>query len=108
MEYLMGFFIKDNCRLSKEEFIIQADSLLLLPFASTLLYELIKAYGFSYAQAQQLIQEEEQHSGALMYSKSHKLLRDRGSYIIRKQREGKSQSVFFEIKIDSKNSSLPF
>ena len=108
MEYLMGFFLKDNCRLSKEEFIIQADSLLLLPFASTLLYELIKAYGFSYAQAQQLIQEEEQHSGALMYSKSHKLLRDRGSYIIRKQREGKSQSVFFEIKIDSKNSSLPF
>ena len=108
MEYLIEFFIKDNCRLSKEEFVIQADFLLPLPFASTLLYELIKVYGFSYAQAQQLIQVEEQHSGALMYSKSHQLLRDRGSYIIRKQREDKSQSVFFETKIDSKNSSLPF
>ncbi len=108
MEYLMDHFRKENCYVKDEELIIQTEALLKLPFASTLLFELIKAYGFSYTQAQQLIQSEQQHSGALMYSKTYQLLRNRAQYIIRKQGDKDIQSVFFEVRENGKNISHPF
>jgi tRNA(Ile)-lysidine synthase len=62
---------------------IQVQEIMQQDFAPTLLFELIKEYGFNYTQAKQVLEtDEESMSGSLYFSGSHRMLRDRQYLII--------------------------
>ena len=76
---------KEMTYTKQEEMVIELDKLLLSEQAPTLLFEMIKDYGFNYAQCQQIIPiDEESSSGAMIYSNTHALLRDRDELLIKK------------------------
>jgi len=80
---------KEFCSYSDKNILIQVSSFNDLDFAPTLLFELIKEYGFNYSQAIQILKTDvdETNSGALFYSSSHRMLRDRVSIIIEKSKQ---------------------
>ena len=87
---------KEFCTISDTDFRIQMSTFKNLDFAPTLLYELIKDFGFNYSQARQVLEiDEETISGSLYYSPSHRMLRDRESLIIEENK--KINKEYFEI-----------
>lgn len=96
---------KELCSIKGKQIYIQASGFFNHDFAPTLLYELIKEYGFNFSQANQaLIFDEETSSGALFFSSSHRLLRDRDYFIIEKHKPIIEES--FEISL--KNQLIDF
>ncbi len=54
--------------------------------ASTVLFELLKEFGFNFSQCEQVLQENEFYqSGALFHSSNYQLLRDRNHLLIKKE-----------------------
>ena len=56
---------------------IQINSLLDIPFAKTLLFEILAEYNFKQAMAEQIFQNLESAPGKQFFSKSHRLVKDR-------------------------------
>ncbi len=74
-------------------------------FAPTLLFELIKGYGFNYSQATQAIQANNKTlSGALYHSSSHKMLRDREQILIERNKHS-MEGIYY---IEENTSSIDF
>jgi len=75
-------------------------------FAPTLLFELIKEYGFNYTQAKQVLgTDEESISGSLYFSGSHRMLRDRHYLIIEENKIAEVEQ--FEISEETLSISSP-
>ena len=55
------------------------------PAARTVLYELLRPFGFHADQIEQMLESFERQSGAIFYSETHRLLVDREFFIIEKQ-----------------------
>ncbi len=76
---------KELCSYNDEYLQIRINNFKNHDFAPTLLYELIKEFGFNYTQAFQAMKTgKETASGALYYSSTHRMLRDREHIIIKK------------------------
>jgi tRNA(Ile)-lysidine synthase len=76
---------KEFCHWVDDHLFIHIASVTTHEFAPTLLYELIKEFGFNYSQAEQALHiNEETISGAKFYSDRSILLRDREHLIIKK------------------------
>lgn len=74
---------KASCSWKNQQFLIQIADIIKYDFSPTLLYEIIKEFGFNYVQAQQSISElKEKESGAKFYSSTHTMLRNRDFLII--------------------------
>lgn len=88
-QVLFDFFIKN---IKKEithyldnQLFIDKNELKTYPSVSTVLFELLKEFGFNNDQVAQILQEEEFKTGTLFYSQTHKLLIDRTHYIVAQQ-----------------------
>ena len=64
----------------------------------TIIYEILKPFGFSYQQAVQAIKLIESESGKIIESEHYKLLKDRSFFIITKKNNKESQYIIFEKK----------
>jgi tRNA(Ile)-lysidine synthase len=72
---------------------INNDLLSQLNQAPTILYELVKEFGFNFTQVSQILESSvKQNSGVSVYSTTHELFRDR-SYLILKQFQGISSDL---------------
>ena len=63
---------------------IYVKKLIETPAPATLLYEILRPYGFNSDQIEQMLQSVENHSGAMFYSKTHEALLDRYLFIVKK------------------------
>jgi len=91
------------CREEEGRIHISASGLIKLEESSTYLYEIIKDYGFSYSQAEEIIKSiTEGHAGAKFYAAGNILLRDREDLIVSKNIEHK-QSI---IELDHKTGKI--
>jgi tRNA(Ile)-lysidine synthase len=104
---IYDFFIKNIKKkiLSEENnFIkINIETLLQYPETATILYELVKDYGFGNTQTAEMTKAlQERHSGKMWFSQTHELLLDRDFFIIRK----KTEHIDFQILIYNKTSEI--
>ena len=60
--------------------VISIEKLRQIPAAKSILYEILQEYGFTGRQVGQMIQHLEGNSGAIYYSKTHRLLRSYGNF----------------------------
>lgn len=80
-----------------EELYIELDKLTGAHQAPTILYEMIKAYGFNFDQCKQILDlDENSMSGALMQSTTHQLLRNREHLILKNIDAGNSNQYILE------------
>ncbi len=89
---IYDFFIKNigQKTLSEENNFIKINikTLLEYPETATILYELVKKYGFGNTQTVEMTKAlQERHSGKMWLSPTHELLLDRAFFIIRKKTE---------------------
>ena len=85
---------------------IQVQEFMQQDFAPTLLFELIKEYGFNYTQAKQVLEtDEESMSGSLYFSGSHRMLRDRQYLIIEENKIAEVEQ--FEIAEETLSINSP-
>ena len=98
---LFDFFIKN---IKKEithsvdnQLFIDKNKLKIYPSVSTVLFELLKEFGFNNDQIGQILQEDGFKTGTLYYSNTHKLLIDRTHYIVVSQVKREVTELLFTI-----------
>jgi len=74
----------------------------------TYLFEVLKDYGFNYAQVEDIISVISKSIGAVFYSHTHKLLNDRANLILEPRIEGCLSNLEFSINIDAPLIETPF
>lgn len=93
------------CKSKGESFIISIPLLLALSDSSTYLYEFIKEFGFSFSQAQAIVDSiEHGYVGAIFLSEKYTLLCDRETLII-SENTNQTENQYF---IDLRNKELNF
>ena len=97
-QVLLDFFIdlikKEITHTVDNQLFIDKNKFKTYPSVSTVLFEILKDFGFNNDQIAQILREEAK-TGALFYSHTHKLLIDRSHYIIATQKkEAVSETVF--------------
>ena len=106
-QVLLDFFIQkikiDAIEWDYNQFFIDKNELKTYPSVSTILFELLKDYGFNTTQVAQILQDDEPRIGSLFYSPTHKLLIDRSHYIVAPQN---GQSVGREYFTITKEDTL--
>ena len=105
IKFVAQEFTKNHTFLENEEWHIHIDALKKNNFATDLLFELIKDYGFHYSQAKKSLSEDTQ-SGALFYSKNHVLLHDREELILRKNQNASNEQYIIHKETKSINNPL--
>jgi tRNA(Ile)-lysidine synthase len=68
------------------------------PFASVLLYEVLKKYQFNSTVAEEIFSSLDSESGKQFFSSSYRLVKDRGNLIITKRNLAKEKDVFSVLK----------
>ena len=100
-QVLLDFFIKkikpQIIKPVENQFFINIKKLKSYPSVSTLLFELLKDFGFNNAQVEQILQNDRYHTGAMFHSKTHILLIDRFNYIVAKQKTDNTEAASFLI-----------
>jgi tRNA(Ile)-lysidine synthase len=76
-------FIEKNVKLDSTACKIELEAIQTSPVGKTILYEILKEYGFSTAQTVQIFKNN--RSGAIFDSQTHRLWVDRTHYIVQKQ-----------------------
>ena len=66
----------------KHDTLISIAKLRKIPAVRTVLYELLKGYGFNAAQVEQLIATFDAEAGKVFYSESHQIIKDRKHFIL--------------------------
>ncbi len=66
----------------KHDTLISIAKLRKIPAIRTVLYELLKGYGFNASQVRQLIQAFDAEAGKVFYSESHQIIKDRKHFIL--------------------------
>ena len=83
---LFDFFIRkikmDAIEWEYKQFLIDKNELKTYPSVATILFEILKDYGFNSTQVAQILQDDEYRTGSLFYSSTYKLLIDRNHYIV--------------------------
>ncbi len=99
---LFDFFIqnikKEIAHLFDNQLFIDKNKLKTYPSVSTVLFELLKEFGFNNDQVAKILKEDDFKIGTLFYTQTHKLLIDRTHYIVAPQTEqvGKEVSVIIQ------------
>jgi tRNA(Ile)-lysidine synthase len=106
---IYDFFIKNiEKKIISEEnkFIkINIKTLLQYPETATILYELVKDYGFGNTQTVEMTKAlQERHSGKMWFSKTYELLLDRSFFIIRK----KTEQIDFQLFINNETNEINY
>lgn len=79
--------IKNEILISENNIVkIHINNLLEQNEKETILFEIIKDYGFNFSQAQQIVETLNAVSGKLFYSKTHQLVKDRKFLIIKENK----------------------
>jgi tRNA(Ile)-lysidine synthase len=86
---------KNTCKTNGDTLEISIPALLESPSPSALLYEIIKPFGFSNAAVSSILSKKH-GSGQQFFSKSHRLLRNRQSLIIKPSDNNKLREYFIE------------
>jgi tRNA(Ile)-lysidine synthase len=85
-QILFDFFIKkikmDAIEWEYKQFFIDKNEIKAYPSVATILFEILKDYGFNATQVAQILQDDEHRTGSLFYSQTYKLLIDRHHYIV--------------------------
>lgn len=96
LTYFVQQFRQQHSHLKGEELFLEAAPFKSFAFGAVLSFEIIKEYGFSYDQCQQLLAADKSKSGLMMYSAAYELLQDRGQYIIRPKSQ-ETPNLVYEI-----------
>jgi tRNA(Ile)-lysidine synthase len=112
-EQILNFFIE---KIKKEALSevgnlikIEVEVLMKYPSPTTLLYEIIKNYGFNSAQSEEIVQSLQLcHKGKMWHSKTHRLLNDRNFIFIKKDENKIIKNIDSEILIHFENNEFIF
>ena len=103
-QVLFDFFIQniknDTTHFVDNQLFIDKNKLKIYPSVSTVLFELLKAFGFNNDQVAQMLKEDNFKTGTLFYSNTHKLLIDRTYFIVAQQTEQSRKDESFMIQKD--------
>ncbi len=88
------------------QWVIDKKALQQTPAPATLLYELLREFGFSAAVSLEALEGSENMPGSIFLSPTHEMLNDRESWIIRRRRE-KSRPFHIEIQKGQSSAELP-
>lgn len=98
---LFDFFIKkikmDAIEWEYKQFFIDKSEIKAYPSVATILFEILKDYGFNATQVAQILQDDEHRTGSLFYSQTYKLLIDRHHYIVAPIHEQNIGKEYFTI-----------
>ncbi len=101
-QVLFDFFIKniknEITHFVDNQLFIDKNKLKTYPSVSTVLFELLKEFGFNNDQVVQVLKDEGFKTGTLFYSQTHKLLIDRTHYIVATQLEQTETETFCTIQ----------
>lgn len=108
LDDLFLFFVKNikkNVLSEENNFIkINIDKLLTYPSVNTILFEILRNYGFSSAQSKEIEKAlQEHHSGKLWFTQTHEMVLNRDFLIIR---EKKLKKEVFEYIYEDKNEVI--
>ena len=73
--------------MKQGRFLIYVQKLLKTPAPATLLFELLRPYGFNNDQTAQMLQSVENQTGAMFYSKTYEALFDRFLFVVKKREQ---------------------
>lgn len=98
---LLDFFIKkikmDAIEWEYKQFFIDKNEIKAYPSVATILFEILKDYGFNATQVAQILKDDEHRTGSLFYSQTYKLLIDRHHYIVAPIHEQNIGKEYFTI-----------
>ncbi len=94
VEKVYNYFISANENQVLKNNTISISVLKKSPFASTLLYEILKKYHFNSAVANEVFSSLDSESGKQFLSSTHRLVKDRDRLIIAKRTTAKNNTVF--------------
>ncbi len=97
LDFFMKMIKKEVTHFVDSQLFIDKSKLKTYPSVSTVLFEVLKDFGFNNDQVAQIIKEEAK-TGSLFYSQTHKLLIDRSHYIIVPQKEEPISETVFTIQ----------
>ncbi len=80
----------------KKDILISIAKLQKIPFVRTILYELLKEYGFNAAQTDQIIAAFEAEAGKIFYSETHQIIKDRKHFILSEKNDRDSGFALIE------------
>jgi len=99
-DYAIELLKKEVTETKQGKFLIYVQKLLKTPAPATLLYELLRPFGFNNNQTLQMLQSIDNQSGAMFYSKNHEALLDRFLFIV-KNNEKPIQTEYLIRKSDT-------
>ncbi len=97
-EFFMGTIKNEIIHIVDHQLFIDKIKLKSYPSVSTVLFEVLKDFGFNNDQVAQILKEDRFKTGTLFSSHSHKLLIDRTHYIIAQAVEQEAREMFFTIQ----------
>ncbi len=111
LDYVLEKIKIETTEVSDNQLFIDRNKLQTYPSVSTVLFELIREFGFNASQIVQILKEDEYKTGTVFHSITHKLLIDRDQYIVVEKRVGEGDINSFSISKDDsfiKNRQIEF
>ena len=102
--YAIALLKKEVCEERERQVFIHLEKLKNAPAPPTLLFEMLRPFGFNNDQTSQMLESIDHQSGAIFESSSHQVLLDRDFFIVKKT----TQTIDCQVFINKNNAQVKF